>query len=112
MKKKASIVILLLGLGLIACPNNAPAPGPTPIPIPSNDAGMDSCEKAEAHLLAMGCIKNPYTAAGKSFAVFCRETMANGIDLHPDCLAKITDCAQINPACVQVAPVSSVGKKL
>jgi hypothetical protein len=80
----------LLAFVLIACSNTA-------APIASDD-----CAAADAHLQALGCIPKgqPYTANNKTFTQFCEDTMKNGIDLSPKCIAQVNSCNQIN-ACVQ-----------
>lgn len=90
--KKSFVVLLLLTFILIACPS-----GPTPI---TDD--ISYCTTAEIHLKKLECIPadKPYTAKGKSFTQFCKETMLSGINLHPRCLSQIINCNEIN-ACVQ-----------
>jgi hypothetical protein len=86
--KKSLITAILLTFILAACPN-----GPAPIM-----DGIQYCQAAENHLKDLGCIPKdkPYTLNGKSFSVFCQETMMNGINLHPKCLYQITSCNQMN----------------
>jgi hypothetical protein len=50
------------------------------------------------NLQKLACIPigKPYTDKGKSFTEFCQETQSAGISIHPDCLATITSCGQVN----------------
>jgi hypothetical protein len=89
--KNSFIAAILLTFILFSCL------GPIPI---SKD--IQYCQAAENHLKELGCIPKdkPYTAKGKSFSVFCQETMLNGVDLSPKCLYEIKSCDQMN-VCVQ-----------
>ena len=99
--KKYILLALSLSFIMSACPgqNN---------PVPVIDNG--SCQLAETHLHSLcnaDTINNKHccdivkpTLKGKSFSQFCTETGTNGIDIHADCLSKITSCNQID-ACSQ-----------
>lgn len=99
MRKILTGTIFLFGVFLIACSKKEQ---PLPIPVIDPNDGIEFCQAAEDHLKSLSCIPSnkPYTAAGKSFTQFCKDTMNNGIHLHPKCLSEITDCRQMN-SCVQ-----------
>lgn len=98
--KSALIVATLFLLLLPSCSDNSKS-NVQPVVLPPVD-GIEYCGAAQQHLQDLGCIpkSKPYTAKGKSFKQFCEDTMNNQINLHPNCLANITNCNQMN-ACVQ-----------
>jgi len=64
---------------------------------------LDACGLAGEHLCRLGCRSNTgaplwRTPAGRSFADVCREAAADGRSWRPDCLARITDCSQVESA--------------
>lgn len=85
---------LLLLVFLLGCP---PPVGPVnPISPPG------SCEAAEAKLNELQC-HNPNgmliggpNKHGETYSVRCKNNEANSIPQAPQCIAKITDCKEVN----------------
>lgn len=86
-----SRVYLLSVCLLLGCAWYSPAPGPAPIP----DTG--DCEAAGATLSALGC-PEASTPGGTSFAVACETAARDGRDWHPECIARVTSCSQVEDA--------------
>lgn len=60
----------------------------------TDEARADACTRAGARLTALGCKE-----ARPDFATFCRYELANDIPIHPQCLASITTCAEVDSKC-------------
>lgn len=101
-------VLLVATTILIACgtkppPNPPPGPqgtgGTPPVPV------MSDCKRAGAKLLELQCT-NPHdpgtpmweTPEGVPFWTACEEAAADGRDWNPHCIAKISDCSELEAA--------------
>lgn len=91
--KKLCLAVIWILVGGCAGGDNVPEP------VTPEVSGSSLCASAERNLLALGCEEGKPTKKGKSFTQFCEETQANGIDLHPGCLSKITRCEQMDKEC-------------
>ena len=93
MKKLSAILMILSGFIFINC-----GPLNSTMPPHATPAVQDTefCAAADAHLVSLSCVSNPYTKRGKTFTQFCQETQAAGIYLNPKCLSTVTSCDQIN----------------
>ena len=86
----------LLLLLLTACPQ-----GPSPVPVDN-----DMCQPAEDNLLKLGCkdsrgeLLGGPNKSGVPFHECCVNTQNAGVGLKPTCLAKITDCKEVD-SCLQ-----------
>lgn len=100
---------------LCGCPPAPPAP-PTPdadsgqpifdaAPAPADAAppppATDSCGRAEAHLLELGCkdsrgrLLGGPNLHGVGWADICRGNLRNGVSMQPDCIALAKSCAEV-----------------
>ena len=110
----------LLLLVLLGCPPNPPNPPPSPDadaaapppivdaappPPPPSDAAPppppDACGAGEQNLLKLGCkdgrdrlIGGP-NMHGVAWAQICRDNKANGVDMHPICIAVARSCPEV-----------------
>lgn len=82
--------LLALSLALAGCVSVAPAPAPAPVP-------EGSCEAAGAHLAELGC-PEAKTPAGAPFAAACNAAVADGRNWHPECLARVASCSEVETA--------------
>jgi hypothetical protein len=55
------------------------------------------CDAAQSKLVALGC-QQATSPFGRSFGEVCTRAMRDGRDWHPACIAKITDCSQVEAA--------------
>lgn len=103
-----ALTLALLALACGSPPVIRPVP-PAPVPEPpapadaGADAGKTACERAEARLRALRCVRpdgHSYaeTRRGQPFAEACAAAMADGRNWKPECLELIDDCSQINCA--------------
>jgi len=60
----------------------------------TDEARADACTRAAARLDALRCRE-----ARPDFAAFCRSTLDAGVPLHPQCLASISSCAEVDARC-------------
>lgn len=62
------------------------------------DDNRDACISAEKNLKKIGCISEskPFTKKGKSFQDFCVEMLDKKVEIHPECLEKITSCEDMD----------------
>lgn len=74
------------------CIGCSPAPSPNPVPVPGA-----SCEAAEDHLRELGCVEEGLPL-WEGFAETCIDDAADGIDDHPDCVAGISSCDEVEAA--------------
>lgn len=92
-------IAIALALASIACEGCPPSqtttdpvqPRPTPVP-----TDTELCDRAEAHLIELGCPEGQPTKRGKRFGDVCRELHDNGIFVNPKCLAEIKSCAEVD----------------
>lgn len=101
--------LILLGAALslaLAC-------GPKPAPLPPNGAGGTSpidnyggsggqgpttpCEAAQATLIRLGC-QEASTPRGISFGDACARAEFDGRNWHPECIATIQACSEVELA--------------
>lgn len=102
--------IVALALALAMTGKTCQTPDPAPVPLPVPDAGdecgasaNDACGLAGATLCRLQCRDEDgvplwRTPAGRPFADVCRVALVDGRDWHPTCLARITDCSQVEAA--------------
>jgi hypothetical protein len=67
----------------------------SPDPKPVHHDGP-SCGDAEVHLRAIGCADEANIGGG--FGAFCERMAEKAVDQHPECIVRITKCAQFNDA--------------
>jgi hypothetical protein len=82
---------LLFVLGALVACNPMLSPDPPVVHQPEG-----ACAAAERHLRDLGCGKEADTGGG--FGAFCERTAARSVDLHPQCVSRVTNCSQFNPA--------------
>lgn len=101
--------VLLLAAFLWRGCSSDPKPAPTPVPSGSGgsaepggtggDAGSGGahpCERACARLAQLGCPEAKPTPGGGSCVSVCQNVEDSGIvTLDPECVAKISSCAEI-----------------
>jgi hypothetical protein len=96
-----TVVAALALAGCCGAAEVVPA-APSPPRAPDFDYGA-ACLAAEARLIDLACKRADgsswaTTPAGSPFGKECRAAWADGRDWHPECLAAIADCGQIEPA--------------
>jgi len=57
----------------------------------------DVCDVAGQRLTVLNC-PEAKTPDGTPYATFCRHARVTHLDIHPECIAKITSCSQVNSA--------------
>lgn len=73
-------------------------PGPAPLPPAGGAAPVGSpCERAQTRLTVLGC-PEAATPAGTPFQTVCERAAADGRDFHPNCLATIRSCSEVEQA--------------
>jgi hypothetical protein len=92
---RLKILVLLIGTGLTGCASQSQVIVPS-----KSDAYLDSCGKAEEKIKRLGCTGPDggplwQTASGTLFSAICRRST---FDWHPDLIANITDCSQLDGA--------------
>jgi hypothetical protein len=101
-----SLRLLFVALAFSACTcKSTPAPDPGPVPPlpPLHPPTMESCDRAEERLEHLDCRRHdgsPWarTPAGTHFADACKRALADGRNWFPNCIMRITDCAQLDDA--------------
>lgn len=94
------LIAAALAAAFIACgPPPEPQPGPPPIPPDPAPA----CERAGERLRELLCLlpngqRAWETPEGVPFADACETAMADGRHWHPECLATIADCSELEAA--------------
>ena len=83
-------LLLVTILALAGCASVTPAPAPAPVP-------EGSCETAGANLTELGC-PEATTPAGTPFATACLAAVADGRNWHPECLARVASCSEVEMA--------------
>ncbi len=101
--------LILMCLALLAmAPDCGPQPGPTPppgppVPPPPVPPDTDKCATACANLTKLHCAEaEPIKMSDGSVTTceqFCRETQNQGVYLNPDCVSKVTTCAEVETKC-------------
>lgn len=79
---------------------------PTKTPLP-NIPDVEFCEPAEQHLKALcdeAAQNDQYqyccelirpTKKGKTYSTFCKEKMAQGVNINPKCISVVKDCSLV-----------------
>ena len=114
---KMSLPLLVLVLVSFGChpvdvqpdpspPEPTPDPGPSPDPEPQPEDSP--CAQMCATLENLGCeegeplydsdLPGPRGEPNQTCTGFCEKQMANGLDLKPLCVAKVTSCDLVEPA--------------
>ena len=90
------VTIVVLTILATQCLPPGPVDGPVPPPVlEQTDAG---CEGMCAHLRELGCEQGKPTPSGATCERVCADTMAEGYDVHPDCVAGVRGCAEVDRA--------------
>lgn len=60
----------------------------------STSTAADACELAGARLTTLNCSQQK-TPKGVPFATACHNAVANGLNWHPECIAKVAKCSEV-----------------
>jgi hypothetical protein len=63
----------------------------------STSTSTDVCDIAGQRLAILNC-PEAKTPDGTPYATFCRHARITHLDIHPECISKITSCSQVNAA--------------
>lgn len=63
----------------------------------TSTASTDICDVAGQRLAVLNC-PEAKTPKGTSYGDFCRHARSTHLDIHPECVAKITSCSQVASA--------------
>lgn len=112
MAKTLPILTTLFVLGVLSCrpmvkPDPGPEPDPGPVPVNGNCAAMCKhigpvaqgglgCEEGES--VYDSDLPGEPGIPNQSCTAFCEKQHANGVDLQPQCVAKVQSCAGIESA--------------
>jgi hypothetical protein len=84
-----TLLLLLVATSPLACPKpNTPSDWPDDPK--TEEEALAACKAADARLNALQC-----RAARKDFVEFCTYELGQGIPLHPQCIAKIAICSDV-----------------
>jgi hypothetical protein len=70
--------------------------GVVPAPLPPPTTG-EPCQAAETRLRELGC-PEAELRPGRPFSAFCLASVDDGRNHHPECIARIRDCSEIDRA--------------
>jgi hypothetical protein len=90
---RASPILLAFSVGLIGCPVPRTAADWPDDPTTPADV-QTACAAAGTRLHTLQCKEDR-----ADFTTFCTTTIGNGAPLHPQCLAKIETCADVDSKC-------------
>jgi hypothetical protein len=96
-------LFLPLALALACSPTPGPAPIPPVDPVEPIPVVDNACMRAEEKLRELKCERpggQPWaeTKAGTPFHEACERAAADGRDWHPDCIAAILSCDEVDLA--------------
>ena len=90
---RASPILLAISVGILGCPVARTASDWPDDPTTSADV-QATCTAAGERLHTLKCKEDR-----ADFATFCATTIGNGAPLHPQCLAKIETCDDVDSKC-------------